>query len=331
MDKFRIGIIGAGHIAEKMAATLAGMEEAEAYGVASRDLAKAEEFARRFNFTKAFGSYEALADDPLVQLIYVATPHSLHHDHVRMCLLKGKPVLCEKAFMANAAEAEDVIGISESRGVFLAEAIWTRYMPFYRTIAERANDGTIGKPMMVTAHLGYPVSHKERIMKPELGGGALLDLGVYTINFALNVFGKDIRKITSHCTVAKTGVDLQDNICLEYEDGRMAVLMATALCANDRQGIISGDGGYIIVDNINNSLKAEIYGKDHVLKETIHAPEQITGFEYQVRACIAAISQGKYETPFMPHSESLAVMRMLDGIRKNAGVAFPNDLKMQRP
>ena len=327
MDKFRIGIIGAGHIAEKMAVTLAGMPEVEAYGVASRDRAKAEDFAVRFNFSKAFGSYAELADDSNVDLIYVATPHTFHFEHVTMCLTKGKPVLCEKAFMANAREAEKAVELSESKGVFLAEAMWTRYLPFYRTVAEKAADGTIGRPMMITAHLGYPVSHKERIVRPELGGGALLDLGVYPINFALHMFGKDIRRITSHCTVSDTGVDMQDNICFEYEDGRMAVLMATALCANDRQGIISGSRGYIVTDNINNTLRADIYDKDHNLVETLHAPEQITGFEYQVRACIDAISKGLVETPFMPHSESVAVMRILDCIRDEAGVTFPNDRK----
>lgn len=323
---FRVGILGAGHIAEKMAATLNAMPDAEAYAVASRSAAKAEAFAAVHNISRAYGSYRALVEDPDVDMIYVATPHTLHHEHVTMCLMGGKPVLCEKAFMGNSREAEDVIRISHERKVFLAEAIWTRYMPFYRTIRERAYDGTIGKPYMVTAHLGYPIADRERIVRPELGGGALLDLGVYTINFAANIFGLEAERISSHCTVSPTGVDLQDSICIEYSDGRMASLMATALCANDRQGIISGDRGYIIVDNINNSLKAEIFNSEHNLTETICAPEQITGFEYQVRACMEAISEGRLDTEFMPHSESLAVMRILDGIRAEAGVVFPCDI-----
>lgn len=327
---FKVGIIGAGHIAEKMATTLHGMDGLEAYAVASRQLEKAQEFASRRGFTKAYGSYEELADDPQVDLVYVATPHTLHYGHVKMCLEKGKPVLCEKAFTANAVEAEDLIRISREKGVFLAEAIWTRYLPFRKTLRDLVESGAIGKPMLLTAHLGYPVSHKERIMRPELGGGALLDLGVYALNFALMNFGDDIQEIRSTCVKSDTGMDMQDSITLKYSDGRMAILMATALCANDRQGIINGDKGYVIVDNINNSLKAELYAADHTLMRTCNAPEQITGFEYQVQACIDAIREGRTETDFMPHSESLHVMRIMDSLRKEWGVVFPNDSKSRQ-
>ena len=322
---FKVGIIGAGHIAEKMAATLHGMDGVEAYAVAARQFEKARDFASRKGFGKAYGSYEELADDPQVDLVYVATPHSLHHQHVRMCLEKGKPVLCEKAFMANAREAADVISLSREKGVFLAEAIWTRYLPFRQTVKDLIDRGAIGQTRMLTAHLGYPVTHKERIMRPELGGGALLDLGVYAINFALMTFGDSIGRITSSCVKSDTGVDLQDSITFEYTDGRMAQLMATACCANDRQGIINGEKGYIILDNINNPLKADIYACDHVLVDTLYAPQQITGFEYQVQACMDAIRDGRIETGFMPHSESLKVMEIMDSLRKEWGVTFPND------
>ncbi len=322
---FRIGIIGAGHIAEKMAATINGMPEAEAYAVASRQYGKAAAFAGRFGFAKAFGSYEALVEDPDVDLVYVATPHSLHYDHVRLCLGHGKAVLCEKAFMANAREAEEVTRISEENNVFLAEAIWTRYMPFRKTLRDIVDSGAIGRPMMLSAHLGYPVADKERLVRPELGGGALLDLGVYAINFALMMFGNDIADITSSCTKSDTGVDLQNSIIFRYADGRIADLQSTALCASDRQGIVCGDRGYIVCDNINNMLKADLYDAGHALVGTYNAPAQITGFEYQVRACIDAIREGRNETPYMPHSETLRVMKIMDSLRNSWGVRFPND------
>ena len=322
---FRIGIIGAGHIAEKMAATINGMPEAEAYAVASRQYGKAAAFAGRFGFAKAFGSYEALVEDPDVDLVYVATPHSLHYDHVRLCLGHGKAVLCEKAFMANAREAEEVTRISEENNVFLAEAIWTRYMPFRKTLRDIVDSGAIGRPMMLSAHLGYPVADKERLVRPELGGGALLDLGVYAINFALMMFGNDIADITSSCTTSDTGVDLQNSIIFRYADGRIADLQSTALCASDRQGIVCGDRGYIVCDNINNMLKADLYDAGHALVGTYNAPAQITGFEYQVRACIDAIREGRNETQYMPHSETLRVMKIMDSLRNSWGVRFPND------
>ena len=322
MEKFNVGIIGAGHIAEKMAFTLNRMEDAAAYAVASRSLEKAENFASAHGVEKAYGSYEELLDDPQVDLVYVATPHSLHLRHVKMCLEKGRPVLCEKAFMLNRAEAEEAIRLSEERNVFLAEAIWTRYMPFRKTVREVIDSGRIGRPMMLTAHLGYPVAHKERIIDPSLGGGALLDLGVYVINFALMMFGDGISGISSTCVKADTGVDLQESITFTWPDGKMAVMQSTALCASERQAIICGDKGYIILDNINNPLKAEIWSAGHVLEETLHAPEQITGFEYQVRACISAIREGRIETDFMPHSETLRVMELMDTVRTRWEEAF---------
>ena len=322
---FRIGIIGAGHIAEKMAATINGMPDVEAYAVASRQYGKAAAFAGRFGFTRAYGSYEELVEDPAVDLVYVATPHSLHYDHVRLCLGHGKAVLCEKAFMANAREAEEVTRISEENNVFLAEAIWTRYMPFRKTLRDIVDSGTIGRPMMLSAHLGYPVADKERLVRPELGGGALLDLGVYAINFALMMFGNDIADITSSCTKSDTGVDLQNSIIFRYSDGRIADLQSTALCASDRQGIVCGDRGYIVCDNINNMLKADLYDAGHALVGTYNAPAQITGFEYQVRACIDAIREGRNETPYMPHSETLRVMKIMDSLRNSWGVRFPTD------
>lgn len=327
MEKFRIGIIGAGHIAEKMAATIAGMDNAEAYAVASRELGKARDFADRWGFTKAYGSYEELADDPLVELIYVATPHSLHHRHVMMCLEKGKPVLCEKAFMLNASEAKEAIGLARSRGVFLAEAIWTRYMPSRRYIKKIIDSGEIGVPSLLTAHLSYPVSHKERIIRPELGGGALLDLGVYCINFALMNFGDNISEITSVCTKSETGMDMTDNITIAYRDGRTAVLTSSALCADDRQGIIRGDRGYIVVDNINNPLHIELYDRSHELVRTYDMPPQITGFEYEVQACMDAIKAGKTEPEAMPHSEITKVMEIMDSLRADWGVRFPGEEK----
>ena len=167
MERFKVGIIGAGHIARKMAHTLRDMEGVEPYAVASRNQENAEGFACEWGFTRAYGSYEDLADDPEVQLIYIATPHSHHFEQARMCLEKGKPVLCEKAFTANAEQAETLIRLSKEKQVFLTEAIWTRYMPFSETLRELVDGGTIGRVMMLTANIGYPIAEKERIAKPE--------------------------------------------------------------------------------------------------------------------------------------------------------------------
>lgn len=330
MDRFRIGIIGAGHIAEKMAWTLTQLPQTEAYAVASRDLAKAQEFARKYGFTKAYGSYEELADDPQVDLIYVATPHSFHHAHVRMCIEKSKPVLCEKSFMLNTKEAEDVIRLSHEKKVFLAEAIWTRYEPSRRILTDIIDSGEIGTPSFLKASLSYPVAHKERVRKAYLGGGALLDIGIYCINFALMNFGHDIEKIVSTCFRNEEGMDMQESFTFQYKDGRTAVMGASVLCTDDRQGIISGDKGYVIIDNINNPLRFDIYrrGAEHV--RTVEVPAQITGFEYQVLECMEAVRAGKIEPESMPHEETLRVMKIMDHLRKEWGVKFPSETELQK-
>ena len=326
MERFRVGIIGAGHIAEKMAWTLTQMTEAEPYAVASRSLEKAEAFAEKYGFSKAYGSYEDILDDPMVELVYVATPHSFHHAHVRMCLEKGKPVLCEKAFMLNRAQAEDVINLAREKKVFLAEAIWTRYEPAREILDGLIASGEIGTPTFLKASLSYPVEGKERVRTAALGGGALLDLGVYCINFALMNMGSDIEKITTTCRKNEEGVDVQETFTFQYRDGRTAMLAASVLCADDRQGIISGDKGYIIADNINNPLRFDIYRRGAELVRSVEVPQQITGFEYQVRACIEAIRSGKIEPDAMPHSEILRVLEIMDTLRKEWDVEFPDEM-----
>ena len=321
----RIGIIGCGWIAEKMAITLQGMEKVEAYAIASRDLNKAETFAQKWNFTRAYGSYEEMLDDELVDLVYIATPHSHHYAHTRLSLLKGKPVLCEKAFTANAKETEELLQLAKEKNLFLTEAIWTRYMPLSQTICELVDNGAIGRPQLLTANLCYPNYHKERMHKPELAGGALLDLGVYTLNFAAMLFGTDIIRTTSACIKTDTGVDAQNSITLEYADGKMAILCSSQMAKSDRQGIISGDKGFMIVDNINNPQKVSVYDSDYQLTAVYNCPPQITGYEYQVYASIEALENGWLESPFMPHQETLRIMRQMDELRKEWGVIYPSD------
>lgn len=323
---FNIGILGTGWIADKMATTLAGMTSARAYAVASRTTEKAEKFAAQYSIPKAYGSYEALADDPEVDLIYIATPHSHHFENTKMCLLKNKPVLCEKAFTVNTPQAEELIRIANERKVFLAEAIWTRYQPMRQMITDVINSGVIGKLQMLSANLCYPNIALQRMYDPALAGGALLDLGVYVLNFADMFFGNDIKSISSHCIKYPTGVDIQESITIEYNDGRIAVLWSSQLAKSDRQGIISGTDGFVIVENVNNPQSYAIYNQDYQLVKKVDCPPQITGYEYQVDCCIRAINQGKIEPDEMPHADTLRIMRQMDALRKEWGVKLCNEV-----
>lgn len=324
-ERTRIGIIGCGWIAEKMGITLLNNPLAEGYACASRDASKAEAFARQYNFSKAYGSYEALLADEAVDLVYIATPHSHHYEHARMALMAGKPVLCEKAFTAAAWEAEELIALAREKKLFITEAIWTRYMPLRQTIQEILDSGIIGTPRMLSANLCYPNEARERLTNPALAGGALLDLGVYALNFAAMIFGTDIQHTTSCCTLTPTGVDAQNSITLQYADGRMAVLHSSFQVKSDRQGIISGDKGHLIVENINNPERVRVVDADYKQVALYEAPPQITGYEYQVYASIEAIEKGWLESPYMPHAETLRIMHQMDQLRKEWGVCYPAD------
>lgn len=323
MKIYNIGIIGAGHIALKMASTLAAMPRTRRYAIASRERSKAEAFAFEQGFEHAYGSYEELIEDPKVDLIYIATPHAFHFEQAKACILKGKPVLCEKAFTANASQAEELLKLAEEKQVFITEAIWTRYLPMSRTIVDLVRSGVIGTPYMLSANLGYAITDRKRLVSPELAGGALLDVGVYTLNFASMVFGTEILSTVSSCVKMGNGLDAQDSITLFYPDKKMAVLSCSMLARSDRQGIISGDKGHIIVENINNPQLIKVVDCNYQTVAEYQLPPQVTGFEYEVNACINALDNGFLQCMEMPHCETLRIMKQMDALRKEWGIRFP--------
>ena len=318
-----IGFIGAGRIANTLASTMARMEDVNLYGVAARDLERAQAFAAQYGFDKAYGSYEEMLRDPNVELVYIATPHSHHAEHMKLCIAHGKNILCEKAFTLNAAQAREIATLAKAKGVYVAEAIWTRYMPSRAMIDEILASGIIGNVTALTATLCYPVAYKERCIRPELAGGALLDVGVYCLNFALMHFGDDIERMDSSVRMTDTGVDGQESITLHYRDGRIAVLTAGILSRSDRKGIFYGDKGYIIVENINNPQSISVYDLTDTLVKKIEVPAQITGYEYQIREAMARIRAGETESASMPLDTTIAVMERMDALRKDWGLIYP--------
>ena len=324
-DKMRVGIIGTGWIAEKAAITLNGMDNCEALAVGSRSQEKAEAFASKWGIAKAHGSYRELIDDPDVDLVYVGTPHSHHFDVTKEALLAGKPCLVEKAFMANYRQAKEIVDLARERKVFLAEAIWTRYQPVVEMVRQLMKDGRIGIPRLLTATLGYSMGEKPRIMRPDLCGGALLDLGVYALNFVRMFFPADIVSMESQCVKSDTGMDLTNAISMVLSDGMLCNLQSSAACVGDNIGVIAGTEGNLIIDNINNPQQITVNGPDRTYIETIHVPKQVTGYEYQFVACRQALIDGLLEPREMPHAETLYVMQLMDGLRRKWGVRYPMD------
>lgn len=321
----KFAIMATGWIAEKMAMTVTPFPEVEKYAVASRSLEKAEAFAKQWGFAKAYGSYEELVQDPEVELIYVATPHSHHYECGKLCLENGKPALVEKAFCVNAKQAKELIALSESKGVFLSEAFWTRFMPSRKMVDALLKENLIGQMTSMTVEFGYALEHRERLVKPELAGGALLDLGVYTINFALMFAGSEVKNVTSAAVLSSEGVDWANSVTLTFENGCLATLHSNMRSNTHNHGTIYGKEGRIEVENTNNFESIKVFDKDGVLLRDLEIPKQVTGYEYEVLACMKAISEGKLECEEMPHSETIRMMEIMDEARAQWGMKYPGE------
>ena len=326
---FHIGILGAGSIARTMARTLRLMnyrgDDVCLYAVASRDQQKAEAFAHQEGAQVAYGSYAAMAADPNVDLVYIATPHSHHAEHIELCLNAGRNVLCEKAFTANAAQAERLLNLAREKKLLLAEAIWTRYQPVRGQISRLIADGVIGEVRGLKAELSYPLTNKARIVKPELAGGALLDVGIYPLTFASMVLGDDIVKTSSSSVLMETGVDLTDSITLWYRSGAVAQILTSAAFLGENTGLVYGTKAYLKIDNINNPNTVEVWAGRHSTHpaQILDVEPKLTGYEYEVLACKKAVETGALECPEMPHSEILVMMRQMDALRAQWGVRYP--------
>jgi len=324
MKNIRVSILGAGNIARRMADTVNAVEGVTLYGVASRDLQKAEAFAEKYGAEKAFGSYDELYEDPGTDLVYVATPHSFHFEQAKASLLHGKHVLCEKPMTINAGQAKELFDIAAGRGLFVSEAIWTRYIPLAEVLREKLASGVIGEPRIMTANYGFDTD-APRMVEPSLAGGALLDLGIYPLTVISMVFGDEIADIRTSGVLTDKGVDAHSATILTFRDGKMAVMMTAIDTTMDSKVVIYGSGGRIEMDFVCNWESIEIYGADGKLKESIPRERQLNGFEYEVQAAAEAIRTGKTETEKAPRALLLAMMERMDGLRAAWGMKYPGE------
>lgn len=319
---FKMAILGAGAIAVKMSTTIVGMDNVEPYMVCNTHIEKAQALADKFGYKKVCSSCEEILADDEVDLVYIALPHSLHYKYTKKCLEAGKHVLCEKPFTVSAEQAKELFEIAKEKNVLLQEAIWTRYMPSKTMIDDILASGVIGEVTSLQANLGYELSAIPRIWDINSAGGALLDVGVYLIHFARMIFGDNITKITSSA-VFKDGVDMIDDINMIFDDCKMASLQSNVYAAQNRTASIFGTKGYIEIQNINNPEVIRVYNDEYKEIACYPVPEQITGYEYEVLACMRAIENGEIECPEAPHSETVKVMEIMDGIRKSWGYDLP--------
>lgn len=325
--KIRWGIISTGHISGKFADALAILPGAELAAVASRDKNSANQFAAKYQIPKAYSSYQALADDPEIDAVYIGTPHTFHLENSVMCMRKGKAVLCEKAFTINAVEAREMVQVAREENVFLMEAMITRHVPLVHKVLDWIKDGRIGEPRMVRASRCAREEFKTgaRQLNPELGGGSLLDVGVYVISFASMIFRKPPVEVVGLGHIGDWGSDEQGVAILKYDNGEVADLSFALRTAAVNEAYIFGTAGYIKVDEVFAvPSKASLFiNREEV--EVIEEPIIGNALNYEAEEVMRCLKLGLKESPKMPLDESIRIMEIMDAIRKPWGLVYNND------
>lgn len=323
-DRMRWGIIATGNIASQFARGLAALPDADLVAVGSRSQAGADRFGDQFDVPHRHASYAGVVEDPDVDAVYIATPHSLHKDNMLLCLEAGKAVLCEKPFAINAQEARTAIDLARRKGVFLMEAMWTRFMPLMVELRRRLADGEIGDVRMVQADFGFRTDFHpdKRLFDPALGGGALLDVGVYPISLASMILGQP-NEIASQVVIGETGVDDQSAQVFKYAGGEIALLSSAIRTRTPHEATIIGTEGYIRIHSRWWYPTTMTIDKPGQSPQTLEFPYEGNGYNYEaaeVQRCVAA---GRLESEIMPWDETLAIMETMDQLRATWGLRYP--------
>lgn len=319
---FNWAILAPGKIANKFAEDIQYVEGAQVHAVASRSLERAREFADKFNVPHAVGSYEALLNIPDIDCVYIASPHTYHFDHTMMCLEAGLNVLCEKPFAMKESEVQQMIDKAQEKGVFLMEALWTRFFPFMNEVDNLIDNGVIGKPWSLSADFGFEADFdpSSRLFDKVLGGGALLDIGIYPIFMALYQFGYP-DKITARAEFAETGADTIDHITFHYEDGKTAQLHATILEDTKCECVIRGDQGEIYIHPRFHETKSISFITNHD-ETTIDCGFEGRGYRWEIEHVQECIQSGLKESPMMGHDFSIQLIRLLDEVSGLIGLRY---------
>lgn len=318
----RWGILAPGTIARQFAHTLQDMKgEAVLAGAASRTWQRAQDFCAEFG-GKPYGSYQELLASPDIDIVYVASPHSLHYEQVKMALEAGKPVLCEKSFTTDANLARELFALAKEKHQFLMEAFWTKFIPVNQQLMQLVQAGEIGEVRSVQAQYGYRTARHERKMDPALAGGALLDIGVYCIGFAAMMLGYQPQRICSTVMRGAQGTDEMESMLLDYGGGRTALLISAIGTHIPLTASVYGSDGWVEVPEFKNPQRAVVHKNDGSSYE-ISLPLESTGFEYQIREACRCVQQGRIQSGIMTPENSIATMAIMDELRRQWGMKFP--------
>jgi predicted dehydrogenase len=313
----RWGILATGGIAHSFATDLALLPDTEIVAVGSRTQSSAEAFGAEFGIPNRHGSYQALVEDPEVDVVYVATPHPGHRDASLLAIDAGKAVMCEKPFMMNAMETEEVIGAARARGTFLMEAMWARFHPHMARIREILAEGTLGEIVSVTAEHGhyFPRDPEHRLFKRSLGGSALLDLGIYGVSFVAMVLGPPAR-LTVVSNPAFTGVDAQTTIVFQYAGGQQAIVTGNSYARTPKVAAINGTEARIeIAGPFLRPTTFRVIHRDGAILETFDQLPEGMGLRHQAAEVARCLREGLTESPVLPLDDTLSIMRTMDEIR----------------
>lgn len=325
MRKIKWGILSTGTIAKKFAATLAELTDCGSIAaVASRQPDTARQFAADYNIPKAYGTYHDLASDADIDVVYIATPHSHHYENARLCLEHGKHVLCEKSFTVNTAQAAELFALAKEKKLFIMEAFWTKFLPAYQLLNNILSQGTIGELTHFRAQYGFAPTGARYVRKfnPALAGGALLDIGVYALGVAAMLLGYNPVSMHAAAIIGEYGTDKFNSIMLNYQAGVTAHLITTIGSVIEPQAVLFGAKGHIILPNFT-ALQEFTVVADGGNGQTIHAPFDINGFEYQIRETEHCIKAGLPESSIMTHENTLTVMRLMDQARSAWDLKYP--------
>lgn len=326
--KIRWGILGCGKIANKFASDLKIVKDAELSAIASRSPEKGKAFCELYKPGFSYSTYEALVESTEVDAIYVATPHGFHYEHVMLCLEHGKAVLCEKAFALNLAQARDMVEFARKQKVFLMEAFWTKFLPQYETVMAMIRSGRIGEVKFIQSDFGFkaPEPKAQRLFDPLLGGGSLLDIGIYPIFLAQSILGKPTQ-VHAFITPYESGVDEQCAMTMKFAGGAMAVLSSTFAADTPVEAMIAGTEGRIVMRNRFHNAQGTIeLVMDMEQPQNIEVPrEDGFGYQFETRHVNECLHKGLTESPVMTHADTLMLMETLDRVRKVCGVRYAVD------
>jgi predicted dehydrogenase len=327
-DTIRWGVLGAGSIAATFASDLQLLPDHELVAVGSRRQETAADFARRFNARHVYGSYEELCGDPEIDIVYVATPHPFHASHALLALAAGKHVLCEKPFTINADEAAQVVAAARIAGLFCMEAMWTRFLPHMRRVRQLLDSSSLGEIRTVMADHGQrflPPDFASRLYAADLGGGALLDLGIYPVSFASFVMGTPA-SITAVSDPTETGVDAQTSVVLQYDGGGHAVLTTTLGARTPTSASVTGTDARIEIDPVWYQPTSFTLRTSSGTAQRFDEPRIGQGLRYQADEVGRCLRAGEVESPIMPLDETLSIMATMDEIRRQIGLRYPFEL-----